>query len=391
MDNCSAFSEFCSEVGRKAVLALCLALCMLRLGLSATAQQDKIIIIDVLAAGTGANQGTLPYGINPAGAITGQYWDAYNVSHGFLRAPDGTITPIDVTGAAGTSAESINPAGAITGEFFDASGVAHGYLRTPDGGITPFDAPGAGSLANSFQGTFASSINPSGWISGFIVDDNGVYHGFLRAPDGSISGFNALDAGTSPGEGTWPAGISGINPAGVIAGSYQDTYGVYHGLVRAPNGFILPIVVWAAGTGSGQGTQTSSINPAGAITGQFVDPRGVIHGFLRTPDGFIIRFDYPGAGKAPGQGTMGSNINPAGEIAGEYIDADGVNHGLMRAPEGKFTPFDCPAEYAGTGSGQGTVPMNNNPAGAITGYCIDANGAFHGFLWTPEVRRWFLP
>ena len=118
-----------------------------------------------------------------------------------------------------------------------------------------------------------------------------------------------------------------------------------------------------------------------------VDPRGVIRGFLCTPDGFIIRFDYLGAGNASGQGTMGSSINPAGEIAAEYIDADGVNRGLMRAPDGRFTPFDCPALYAGTGSGQGTIPMSNNPAGAITGYCIDTNGAYHGFLWTPILER----
>ncbi len=385
MDNYSAFSEFCSEVDRKAALALCLALCMLGLGVSANAEQGKaaIVTFEVQGVGTDPGQGTLPYGINQAGAITGQYFDGNYVSHGFLRAPDGTITPFDVLGAASTAAESINPAGAITGEYFDANGVAHGYLRASDGSISTFDAPGAGSLANSFQGTFATSINSSGWISGFIVDESGVYHGFLRAPDGTFTGFHDRHAGASPGEGTWPAGISGINPAGVIAGSYQDNDGVYHGLVRTPNGFILPIVVRAAGTGYGQGTETSSINPAGAITGVFIDSRGVNHGFLRTPFGFIVRFDYPGAGQAPGQGTMGSSINPAGEIAGEYIDVNGVNRGLVRAPDGKFTPFDCPAEDAGTSGGQGTIPMSNNLAGAITGYCIDASGWFHGFLWTP--------
>jgi hypothetical protein len=100
-----------------------------------------------------------------------------------------------------------------------------------------------------------------------------------------------------------------------------------------------------------------------------------------------MRFDYPGAGNASGQGTFGASINPAGEIAAEYIDADGVNRGLVRAPDGRFTPFDCAAKYAGTGSGQGTIPMSNNTAGAITGYCIDTNGAFHGFLWTPILER----
>ena len=381
-----AFYPFYIALGRKVAQVHCLSLCLLALGLSANAEQLKeggIFTFDVQGAGTGANQGTAPYGINPAGAITGQYWDADGVSHGFLRAPDGTITPFDVPGAEGTSAESINPAGAITGEYFDANGVAHGYLRAPDGSISTFDAPGAGSVANSLQGTFGTSINPSGWISGYIVDDSGVYHGFLRAPDGSFTGFNARGAGANPGEGTWPAGISGINQAEVIAGSYQDGYGVYHGLVRTTNGFLLPIVVLAAGTGSGQGTFTSSINPDGAITGFYVDADGVNHGFVRTPYGRITKFNFDDAGQASGQGTFGASINPFGEIAGEYIDADGVNHGLLRAPDGKLQRFDCPALDAGNSSGQGTVPMSNNPAGKITGYCIDANGVFHGFLWIP--------
>jgi hypothetical protein len=36
--------------------------------------------------------GTFASNINPAGAIAGNYWDASGVSHGFLRARDGTIT-----------------------------------------------------------------------------------------------------------------------------------------------------------------------------------------------------------------------------------------------------------------------------------------------------------
>jgi hypothetical protein len=44
------------------------------------------------------------------------------------------------------------------------------------------------------------------------------------------------------------------------------------------------------------------------------------------------------------------------------------------------TTFDVPG--AGTGAGQGTFTYCNNPAGAITGYYIDASGVSHGFLRT---------
>jgi hypothetical protein len=53
----------------------------------------------------------------------------------------------------------------------------------------------------------------------------------------------------------------------------------------------------------------------------------------------------------------------------------------VRAKHGAITTFDVPA--AGTGPGQGTIPLSNNPVDAITGYYIDANDVTHGFLRTP--------
>jgi hypothetical protein len=41
----------------------------------------------------------LTMAINPAGAITGYYYDANQVYHGFLRARDGTLTTLDLPGA----------------------------------------------------------------------------------------------------------------------------------------------------------------------------------------------------------------------------------------------------------------------------------------------------
>jgi hypothetical protein len=124
-----ALAEFCAVVRRKGGLALCLALCTLGLGLSATAHEPTIITFDAPGAGTESFQGTFAFSINPAGAITGTYFDASYVGHGFLRAPDGTFTTFDAPGAGYTNPSSINPAGAITGYYYDASVVGHGFLR----------------------------------------------------------------------------------------------------------------------------------------------------------------------------------------------------------------------------------------------------------------------
>jgi hypothetical protein len=59
----------------------------------------------------------------------------------------------------------------------------------------------------------------------------------------------------------------GINPAGVIAGEYADASFVFHGFVRAANGTITTFDAPGAGTGPGQGTEAFGINYAGTIEG----------------------------------------------------------------------------------------------------------------------------
>ena len=61
-----------------------------------------------------------------------------------------------------------NAAGAITGNTGDSNDVFHGYLRASDGTFTIFDAPGAGTGPG--QGTFAENINPNGLIAGYYID-----------------------------------------------------------------------------------------------------------------------------------------------------------------------------------------------------------------------------
>jgi hypothetical protein len=81
------------------------------------------------------------------------------------------------------------------------------------GTFTTFDAPGAGTGTN--QGTFPSSINPAGAITGIYCVPNFVCHGFLRASNGTFATFDV------------PGAVNGffspfsINPAGAIAGKLR--------------------------------------------------------------------------------------------------------------------------------------------------------------------------
>lgn len=240
---------------------------------------------DVPGAGTGYLQGTFAGNMSlSGGVIAGSYVDATGMNHGFLRASSGAFTKFDVPAAAtgpglGTTtfwAQCVNPAGAVTGVYFDQNGAAHGYVRNPDGTIATFDAPGAGT--GSGLGTWVWAINPAGTIAGTSQDNNGVYHGLLRTADGKITLFDIKGAGNGAGQGTQ---AEGINPAGVITGYYTDANNVSHGYVRAVDGTYTFFDVPAAGTGSGQGTFPMTNNPAGSIVGYYIDNKGAYHGFVR--------------------------------------------------------------------------------------------------------------
>jgi hypothetical protein len=251
----------------------------------------RLTHFDAPGAGTGEYEGTWGQCINTAGEIAGEYVDASYVYHMYLRAPDGTMNTFDAPNVGtgeyqGTYSDffghCLNPAGAITGWYYDTNWMGHGYLRTPHGFITEFDAPGAGTTVDTGEGTFPMAITANGTIVGYVYDTSVLAHAFIRTRDGRFTTFDVPGAGTVPytGQGTY---AFDINLAGAIVGEYQDSGNVYHGFLRTPEGRITTFDAPGAGTGEYQGTYPWSINPAGAITGFYVDSGNASHGFLRLP------------------------------------------------------------------------------------------------------------
>ncbi len=372
------FAEFRSAIRRKGVFAFCLFLCTLGMGVSASAQQLRFTTINVAAAGTSAGQGTFAQSINVQGEIAGYYVDENFVYHGFVRTNRGEITSFDPPDSVFTLAFGSNPEGAIAGFYFDSNdGVYHGFVRTNRGNITTFEAPGA-------TATFAAQINPAGVIAGDYRDANDVSHGYLRAPNGNITPFEAPGAGSGAGQGTMTGFVDCINPVGAMTGYVGDATNVFHGYLRAPDGNITPFDAPGAGTGGGQGTFPAGINLFGTTEGNYLDASNVSHGFVRAPFGAIYAFDAPGADTTDsGYGTFPSTLNDFGVITGSYLDASGVNHGFLRSPGGKFTTFDAPGADLTSGDFNGTFPIGIDLFGVITGYYIDAQGIAHGFVAVP--------
>ena len=287
-------------------------------------------------------------------------------------------TPLGVLGGQGTYATAINDDGAIAGFYVDIANTLHAFLRTPEGIIAELDAPGAGTGPG--LGTEAGNINKNGTIAGTFWDNNAVAHGFLLPLGGQFVTFDVAAAGTGAGQGTVVEWASCLAPTGEATGYYVDAGNVIHGYVRAPLGKITTFDAPGAGTGAWQGTYSWSINNAGNVTAMFIDSNGVMHGYTRTAHGVFRVFDVPGAGRAPGQGTIAEGINAHGVVIGNFINMYGENRGFRRAWGGTVKRFSVPG--AGTGSGQGTIPLSNNASGTATGSYFDSNFAMHGFVIT---------
>ena len=232
-------------------------------------------------------------------------------------------------GCTGTYPSSINQQGEITGTCAGTDNRYHGFFRATDGTITLFDI--------STFGTSGEAINTNGDIAGTygeVVGGQNLYHGFLRTASGAIFTFDA----PCPDAVTF---ATSINSNGDIAGYCQEPLTqLQHGFVRVRNGAITVFDVPGAGI-----TLPAGINDAGYIAGTYNPMQGGSHGFLRTNSGVIISFDAPPIGGGS-TGTLVGGINTVGEIAGSAVRAGPpdltFSRGFLRTSDGSFTVFKLP-------------------------------------------------
>jgi hypothetical protein len=361
---------------------------------------------DAPGAGTSELEGTVGLGINASGTITGVYSNAMGVTHGFIRAADGTFTTFDAPdagstspGIEGTMPFAVDSNGDVTGTYIDANHAYHGFVRSADGTITEFDAPGAPTnVAN--RGTTALGINDSGQIVGIYstgsFDTASTYYGFVRAADGTVTTLTEPDAGSGENANGSKQGTvaTAINASGEITGFYVDSSGNQHGFVLSAGGTYTSFDP-AGSTSSGDksvvtGTSPVSIDAAGDVAGSYTDSSSLRHGFVRTANGTITSFDAPGATTTAGSSTIGGtgalSIDPGGDyIAGIYTDSTGLGHGFIYSQplsgSGTFTTFEATGASAIAGAPvSGTGGFSVNASGLLSGTYTDSSGVLHGFV-----------
>ena len=303
---------------------------------------------------------TFIYGISDTtGALTGNWIDASGVHRGFSGAEI-----IEFPGASETHAHFVNASGGMVGSYVDAEGIYHPYVRTPDGRFVSIDLPRAASL----EFYFVHGINDARVVVSRAKPIGGVPLTYVGTFQEGLAEFKVPGSVSTEG---W-----NINQDGSFVGHYESPDGRVHGFIARP---AAPDDDEPVATPTTFNYTFESIDVPGvdflALTASsdFEDYAG----YTRSPDGKTVAFtlidgvyttyDFPGS-----QETRFYALGNNGNAAGYYVDSDGLHRGVV-LENGELRQYDFPDSV------QTEIYGISDATGALTGNYIDASGVRRGF------------
>ena len=314
--------------------------------------------------------------VTAAGAVTGSYIDAEGLYYPYLRTPNGTfvfhnylepsnleysfvhgitdtriivtrakavgdiprsyvgtsqqgVSELEFPGSVSTEGWNINQDGSVVGYYDSADGRRHGFIARPTAETAAKFRDIAYPPPPEFNYIYESIDVPGvEFLALTASSDFEGYAGNTRSADGEkIVGFTLIDGvfTTYDFPGSQNTYFYAFGNNGLAAGHYEDSEGLYHGVILEDGElrqYDFPGAVETEIYGYSDST--------GKLTGSFIDASGVRRGF----SGDII-VEVPGA-----TATYADFVNAAGSIVGSYVDAEGLYHAYALPSTGRFILLD---------------------------------------------------
>ena len=322
----------------------------------------------------------------------------------------GQIHELQFPGGVITEGWNINRDGSVVGNYVSADGRRHGFIAKPaaDTGVRPV------LTSPRFTYTY-ESINVPGvdFLELTASSDFGDYAGNTRSTDGEKTvGFALVDGvfTTYDFPGSANTYFYALGNNGNAAGHYEDSAGLYHGVILEDGElrqYDFPGAVQTFLYGISDAT--------GALTGSFIDAADVRRGFsgetiVEVPEALATYADF---------------VSGSGTVVGSYIDKDGLYRAYGLTPDGRFgfanvlevsnleylfthgindigvlvirakAMDDVPRTYVGRfgqlhelqfPGGVSTEGYNINQDGSVVGHYDSSDGRRHGFIARPAPK-----
>ncbi|MCY3724475.1 MAG: T9SS type A sorting domain-containing protein [Candidatus Poribacteria bacterium] len=314
--------------------------------------------------------------VTGAGAVTGSYIDAEGLYYPYLRTPNGTfvfhnylepsnleysfvhgitdtriivtrakavgdiprsyvgtsqqgVSELEFPGSVSTEGWNINQDGSVVGHYDSPDGRRHGFIARPTAETAAKFRDIAYPPPPEFNYIY-ESIDVLGveFLELTASSDFEGYAGNTKSADGKkIVGFTLIDGvfTTYDFPGSQNTYFYAFGNNGLAAGHYEDSEGLYHGVILEDGElrhYDFPGAVETEIYGYSDST--------GKLTGSFIDASGVRRGF--SGDTIV---EVPGA-----TATYADFVNAAGSIVGSYVDAEGLYHAYALPSTGRFIILD---------------------------------------------------
>jgi len=340
------------------------------------------------------------HGINDSLVAVGRAKSVDGVPLTFVGNPV-ALQEFKVPDSVSTEGWNINQDSSVVGHYTSTDGRTHGFIARP---LQPTAVRPPPDLNYTFESIDVPGVE---FLAITASSDFGDYAGNMRrANDEKDVGFTLINGVLTPynfpgSQGTY---FYALGNDGKAAGHYQDSDGLYHGVILE-NGelqrYDFPGAVQTEIYGLSDAT--------GALTGNFIDADGIRRGF--SGDTIVER--------SRASETYADFVSWTGHIVGSYVDATGIYHAYMRSSLGRFLSIDLPnatnLEYfflhglnnarvvVGRAKAVGDVPRtyvgsplnlqelqfpgaistegwNINQDGSVVGHYDSADGRRHGFI-----------